>query len=518
MGADWRQLARGLSQENRRAKALAAYWHAHVSAPEDEETLAELTGFGCRFHLWSANRAQACAKLLVGRDVARYRRYVALVQASLTTRARFLMDMTRAAIVECPNNPELYDYLGRSGDGPPPVAGRLKLLSRAFKLGRLDLRLLQSMGSYLRENGDFKGSEAWFKRAGAAYPGDPQAWLKLFSIGRNRQSDELALQQITRAWHCCAKDPSGANAVVTLPRATSILRLLGDTAPIIPEFVRALEGGDLEPANRDRLMQELARCQIEAGALDDAKQNLRRLEQRRSNRASTYLLADWASYYYKAGRPTDYHSLADRAFIKSYDLSNLEPDLDLATFNSALLRSVVRHPSLAVLYDGAQGGMHQTADRGPGSLLVDPAPELVQLRGYFARLLDRYRSDLPDDPAHPFLKFRSSPAEIEMFWGLVVRNCHASYTHRHGAETFVTAIYYAHDQPVIGDGENQRAGWFEAMRSDLNIEMDPADILEFDPYPGRFLFLPAYFYHRALPTLSQQTRLSIVADFNFVLD
>ena len=205
----------------------------------------------------------------------------------------------------------------------------------------------------------------------------------------------------------------------------------------------------------------------------------------------------------------------DRNFIRSYDLAAIDPDLDIPAFNAALRRRVTMHPSLTLRADGSVGDYRQTGDKGPGSLLEDQAPELVRLRGYFERLLSNFREELPENPAHPFLKFKNVPAPISLFWGLVNRNTKDIATHRHGDGTFATGIYYAHEAEDVYDPTNPRSGWFEALRSDLNIDMDPADILEFETRPGRFLFLPAYFFHRAMPTVLSRKRVSIVADFNF---
>jgi hypothetical protein len=278
----------------------------------------------------------------------------------------------------------------------------------------------------------------------------------------------------------------------------------------------ALSRPNLTEHLRSVLIRHLASCQIESGDLVGGRDNLNVLSAARTDHASTYLLSDWASYYYRANDRNNYDKINSSDFIKSYDLEEIDSELNAPNFNAALRDRVENHPTLKLLYRGDRGGYSQTDDRGPGSLLVDQTPELIRLRRYFVHLSTRYRAELPEDEDHAFLKLRNVPLKLSVFWGLVLKDCKDSPTHRHGDDTFVTAIYYPNLEADQGDVSDPHAGWLEAFRPDLNIDMNPADIALLEPRPGRFIFLPSYFYHRALPMISPKTRVSIVADFNFI--
>ncbi|MDG2286213.1 MAG: putative 2OG-Fe(II) oxygenase [Alphaproteobacteria bacterium] len=300
-----------------------------------------------------------------------------------------------------------------------------------------------------------------------------------------------------------------------LNETASVLRLMGDSRRVIGDIRKALSYSGLTSTSRAKLTRQLALCQIESGDLRESLENLERVQQVKPNQPSTYLLSDWAGYHYRAKNREAYHYLNNPNFIKKYDIKEVAGDLNIREFNTALRNRVANHPTLQVLYKGARGGYSQTRDSGPGSLLADPAPELARLRHCFEQLFERYRAALPDDLDHPFLKLKDTSIRLSIFWGLILKDCTSSPTHRHGDDVFATAIYYPNEDVDQGDPDDPRAGWFEAMPLDLNIKMERSDILEFEPTPGRFIFLPAYFYHRALPMMSPKSRISIVADFQF---
>ena len=420
-----------------------------------------------------------------------------------------------AALIDDPTDKRLYKVLGEENVSPASRDQRQKFRLRLLKFGELNVRALTNIALHARASEKYDMAEAYFKRAILFQPGRNIAYFTMFFMSRNRGTLETARDFLRHAWCVLYREDNGPGTEHLLRRFAELERARGDTRSLIPRFKKALSQPNLDPDSRRSMTCELARCRIEAGDIAGSLENLQSLERDRPTSPSTYLLADWSSHHYRTGDRRAYGRLVDPRFIRSFELADIDPDLDVPAFNAALRRLVTTHPSLAAGSDGGQGDMRQTGDKGPGSLLEDQASELIRLRGYFSLLLSRYREELPTDPGHPFLKYKNVPAPISLFWGLVIRNCDRVFTHRHGEETFATAIYYAHEAKDIEDSSNPRSGWFEALRSDLNIDMDPADIIEFEARPGRFLFLPAYFYHRAMPTRLSTKRVSIVADFNF---
>jgi tetratricopeptide (TPR) repeat protein len=361
-------------------------------------------------------------------------------------------------------------------------------------------------------------SEQCLKQAIVADPEDSDQYLNMYFMSKYRYSAGIQCSLLRRGL-CTLNPEQNLSRLVRLLGFYAIAqRQLGDTRPMIEDLRKALSLPSLTEHQRSELTRELVSCQIEAGDLSGSLANLQSLGSPRPRRPTTYLLEDWAGYYYEANDRENYNRLNNVDFIKCYDLKEIDPELDIRKFNSILRDRVQNHPSLKLLYRGDRGGYSQTKDRGPGSLLEDQAPELVRLRHYFERVLERYCAELPEDGNHAFLKLKDEPLRLSICWGLVIKDCKSSPTHRHGDETFATAIYYPNEKVDRGDPSDLHAGWLEAFRLDLNIDMAPADIRKFEPRPGHFIILPSYFHHRALPITSTKTRVSIVADFNFIHD
>jgi len=512
----WHQLGRLYGRGGDHANAARQWWRSHRCAPHDVKILSDLLTIVQRSNDEPPARLLNWHRIIFKLDERDlFRRYVELLTHSRSLRNARAARVLRAALIDDPANKRLYGVLGDENVSPASRDQRQTFRLRLLMLGEPNAQVLSNIALYARASEKYDIAEAYFKRSILFQPTRNIAYFTMFFLTRNRGTLEAARDFLRHAWCVLYRENNGPGTEHLLRRFAELERARGDTRSLIPRFQKALAQATLEADARKSMTRELARCQIEAGDTDGSLRNLQTLERLRTTTPSTYLLADWSSHHYRAGERRAYNRLVDRGFIRSFDLATVDPNLDISGFNAALRRLVTTHPSLAAGSDGGQGDMRQTGDKGPGSLLEDQALELVRLRGYFEHLLSTYRGELPIDPEHPFLKFKDVPAPISLFWGLVIRNCDRVYTHRHAEETFATAIYYAHEAEDIEDPSNPRSGWFEALRPDLNIDMDPADILEIEARPGRFLFLPAYFYHRAMPTRLSTKRVSIVADFNF---
>ena len=517
--AYWFQLGRLLGRSRDEAGAAIQWRRAYCCDPESDRVTRDLIALRHRIGNAPAGwLSDWWRRVLRSSDQALFRTFVDLMMRSGDPRSAHGIRVLRSAILENPTNKSLYRLLGDEGTSPASRDLRQVFRLRQLRLGAVDANTLRTIGHYNREAERYETAAAYLKRSILYNPTRNIAYFTMFFLSRNRDTIEVARSFLRHAWCVLYRETYGAGIEHLLRRFAELERVNGDTGSLIPRFEKERANPSLDQVSWRSMTRELARCQIETEDLTGAFANLQSLERFRPNEPSSYLLADWASYHYQAGNRREYDQLVDRRFIKSFELSDIAPDLDIQAFNSALRRLVTNHPSLKAGSDGGQGDMRQTGDKGPGSLLADQTPELVRLRRYFETLLQKYREALPEDPHHPFLRYKDVPAPMALFWGLVIRNCDEVFTHRHGEETFASAIYYAHESEDIEDPENPRSGWFEALRTDLNIEMDPADILEFEARPGRFLFLPSYFYHRAMPTKLSRKRVSIVADFNYSIE
>jgi tetratricopeptide (TPR) repeat protein len=397
-----------------------------------------------------------------------------------------------------------------------PDATRYKFHSRFMAFAASNWRVLRILSAKADRRQQYSLSERCLRQAIVATPSISETYLYMYFMSKYRYSAGEQCSFLRRGICALNTEQNLTLYLRFLGFYVTARRLLGDTGPLIGDLQKTMSIPTLTNLQRLDLLRHLASCQIEAGDLNSGLENLKTIDSARPRQPTTYLLDTWAGYYYAANDRVNYDRLYNLDFVKRYDLKEIAPKLDIQKFNSALHDRVTKHPSLKLLFRGDRGGYSQTNDRGPGSLLEDQAPELVRLRLYFERILARYLAELPHDDSHPFLKLRGEPLRLSIFWGLAIKNCQSSPTHRHGDDTFATAIYYPNEDVDRGDGSDPQAGWLETFRHELNIDMASTDIRTFEPLPGHFIILPSYFYHRALPLMSAKTRVSIVADFNFV--
>jgi len=454
-------------------------------------------------------------KVMILRNEKVFRKFVDILIQSEEINTPLYDVILQLAVIDHPSNVQFYQHMARERVSRWSSVHRQKSRLRLLKFGDASADILRNIAVYMKNAEQYHMASVYLRRAILYSPSEFDTYYRLFFLKRNQGALGEARSYLRKTWCALLPDEKGIKIGTVLNRFAELERASGDSAPLIPRFKEALSRVPPNGAAWRGMTRELARCQIEAGDSAGSLGSLKALERFRSNAPSTYLLSDWSSHFYRSGERHAYDRLVDRTFIQSYDLATVDPELDVHAFNAALRRCITTHPSLTLRGDGGMGDYRQTRDKGPGSLLEDQTPELVCLRGYFDLLLSRYRDSLPDDPHHPFLKFKNVPAPISLFWGLVNRNNIQIHSHCHYEDTFMTGIYYAHEAEDVFDPTNPRSGWFEALRSDLNISMAPEDVLEFETRPGRFLFLPAYFFHRAMPTKLPRKRVSIVADFKF---
>lgn len=323
--------------------------------------------------------------------------------------------MFRAALIDNPSDKRLYKVLGEENVSPASRDQRRKFRLRFLKFGELNVRVLTNIALHARASERYDMAEAYFKRAILFHPGRNIAYLTMFFMSRNRGTLETARGFLRHAWCVLHHEDNGPGTEHLLRGFAELERARGDTRSLIPRFEKALSRPTLDPDSRRSMTRELACCRTEAGDIAGSLENLQSLERDRPTSPSIYLLADWSSHHYRAGDRRDYDRLVDPCLIQSFDLADIDPDLDISTFNAAVRRVVTTHPSLAAESDGGQGDMRQTGDKGLGSLLEDQASELIRLRGYLNLLLSRYRDGLPSNPGHPFLKYKNVPAPISLF-------------------------------------------------------------------------------------------------------
>jgi tetratricopeptide (TPR) repeat protein len=512
----WRQLGNFHLRLGRREEAGRFWWRAVRCDPTDNELILDLLRLFPKTSDLPTIRLLILINLVFGSgDINLFRRLVDLATRSEDPRKRFVFGLLKRAMVERPDDPGFYPYFGWDSTSLMSDAERHAFRARFFTFAASDWTISAARAGQADKSRQYDLAERHFRQAILLHPTESTLYKSMYFQSKYRYSHTKSHYFIQKALYAVRPEKCLSDYVKILCFCVAAYRGVGDTSPMIEALRKALFRPDLSKPLRAELLCQLASCQIEFGDRVGSLESLEVLDAGRPQRPTTYLLSDWANYYYKFDDQQIYKKLNNSDFIKFYDIQDLDGDLDVQEFNAALRERVANHPTLELLYRGDRGGYSQTKDHGPGSLLEDQTPELARLRSYFEQALARYRAELPEDDDHAFLKLRNEPVTLSVFWGLVIKDCESSPTHRHGIDTFVTAIYYPNKEADQGDPSNPRAGWLEVLRPELNIPINPEDILEIEPRPGRFIFLPSYFFHRALPMMSQNTRVSIVADFNF---
>lgn len=212
-----------------------------------------------------------------------------------------------------------------------------------------------------------------------------------------------------------------------------------------------------------------------------------------------------------------YDQLVNRDLVWETDLRGEFSVAEYQTFNSALLKYILGHPSLKIMTDGSHGKIERTEYHGERSILADNAPPVVRLTQLLGRKIQTYLGRLPRDPNHPFLRRidRDTKLGLGRMWGLVVSDATEASRHHHG-DAFLSAIYYADIPEVMVGEDGPRAGWLEVGRPDFDIDMADEDIFYIEPKVGKLILFPSYFFHAVLPTRNKRPRVSIAFDVMLV--
>ncbi|MCG8546586.1 MAG: tetratricopeptide repeat protein [Alphaproteobacteria bacterium] len=181
---------------------------------------------------------------------------------------------------------------------------------------------------------------------------------------------------------------------------------------------------------------------------------------------------------------------------------------DVATFNQALVRHIVEHPSLVVAPRS-----HATVDgQHTGDLLVEPKGPFAAFEGILWQAVEAYRQQVADGSGHPY--FAHWPALDRLFvWAIVMRRGGHQVPHIHPAG-WMSGVYYAELPADIGSEDGGHDGWIEFGRapSGFPVARGP-HIRMIQPKAGRLFLFPSYFYHRTVPNTTDARRVSIAFDF-----
>ncbi len=169
---------------------------------------------------------------------------------------------------------------------------------------------------------------------------------------------------------------------------------------------------------------------------------------------------------------------------------------DLAGFNRALAAYVLGHPSLVrnragktTRNGGQTGGL---AENEPG-----PSP-VAALARWIRTAIDRSVG-------------RAQKWRLRM-WATVLHSGGYQDPHNHPSGR-VSGVYYVRVPPTIGAGESDQSGWIEFGRPDPFLRPTIVPPLRtIQPAEGSMLVFPSHVWHRTIPFVGDEPRISIAFD------
>ena len=146
-----------------------------------------------------------------------------------------------------------------------------------------------------------------------------------------------------------------------------------------------------------------------------------------------------------------------------------------------------------------------------GPLFARPDPAIQQFREAVRLAAEKAVADLPDDPAHPFLRRKSTHLGFSGSWSVRLRpgGHHVSHVHPDG---WMSSAYYARMPAGDGLARERREGWiqFGVPPGHLDLDLPPRRVIE--PQPGTLVLFPSYMWHGTIPFESGD-RLTAAFDY-----
>lgn len=182
---------------------------------------------------------------------------------------------------------------------------------------------------------------------------------------------------------------------------------------------------------------------------------------------------------------------------------------DEASFLAALeatllpMHTATREPVNQSLRGGSQT---------PGVLFGRRDPLIAATRDAIARAVARHVERLPDDPAHPFLRRKSTRVRFVGSWSVRLWSTGRHINHFHQEGWMSSAFYVSLPPSVIQPKEGETAGCiqFGEPPPELGLGLTPRRVIR--PRPGQLALFPSYIWHGTVPFHDAAPRLTIAFD------
>ena len=184
---------------------------------------------------------------------------------------------------------------------------------------------------------------------------------------------------------------------------------------------------------------------------------------------------------------------------------------DMASFNAALARHALTHPTLILPAEG-DPRYHCPTLKITGEFLGEPKGPAAALEAMMREAVRDYLAALAVDPVpHPFTAKQPRDWRLTS-WAAVLERQGNLDPHIH-YDGFVSGVYYCQLPAAVGDASQGQAGWFELGRLPERFHAPVApEVRAVQPEEGMMILFPSYFYHRTVPFETGETRISIAFD------
>ncbi len=183
----------------------------------------------------------------------------------------------------------------------------------------------------------------------------------------------------------------------------------------------------------------------------------------------------------------------------------------MKAFNAALARHALDHPTLHTPPQ-ADPRYHCPTLRITEEFLAEPQGPAAQLEEMInTAVADYMRGVARADAAHPYLI--NPPRRWRLTsWAAVLDREGNLNPHVH-FDGYVIGVYYAQIPGPIGAPDQGEAGWFELGGVPDRFPLKAApELRTIQPREGLMLLFPSYFYHRTVPFVAPEHRISIAFD------
>ena len=182
----------------------------------------------------------------------------------------------------------------------------------------------------------------------------------------------------------------------------------------------------------------------------------------------------------------------------------------MGSFNTKLIKVLKNHPNRTSEWDTSLRAIRGGAIV-PG-LFDHEDPILDVLKLSLADTINKYISELPVDPNHPFLASKPDNYSIDIWANFLgPKNYQSSHIHNQG---WLSGVYYVSTNEMSKIEGDSNAGWIEFNRPGYGLPLLGGEkfLRKIKPEPGLVILFPSYVWHGTIPFSAGGERISIAFD------